>query len=191
MPVLTVIAGPNGSGKSTLMRILDFGGRQNLLNPDDVAANLSPLNPEKAAFAAGRQVIEHTREYLQAGVSFAIETTLSSKQNLATLRMARDSGFRVRLIYVALDDPSHNIRRVKERVASGGHNVPDEDVRRRYGRSLANAPEALRLAHEAVVYDNSGLRHKKILEVRDGVVAWRIDKMPEWVLPIHKALTGV
>ena len=173
------------------MRALDFEGRQNFLNPDDIAVDLSPANPEKAAFAAGRQVIERTREYLQAGISFALETTLSSKQNLAMLRMARESGFQVRLIYVALDDPNHNIRRVKERVASGGHNVPDEDVRRRYGRSLANAPEALRLAHEAVVYDNSGLQHKKILEVRNGIITWCADKVPEWVLPIHKALTGV
>jgi predicted ABC-type ATPase len=101
MPVLTVIAGPNGSGKSTLMRVLDFEGRQNLLNPDDVAVELSPTNPEKAAFAAGRQVVERTRECLQTGVSFAIETTLSSKQNLATLRTARDAGFQVRLIYIA------------------------------------------------------------------------------------------
>src|SRR3954463_15192165 len=117
MPVLTVIAGPNGSGKSTLMRTLDFEGRQNLLNPDDVAVELSPLNPEKAAFAAGRQVVERTREYLQGGISFAIETTLSSKQNLATIRIAKDSGFQVRLIYVALDNPEHNIRRVEERVS--------------------------------------------------------------------------
>ena len=119
MPTLTVIAGPNGSGKSTLMRSLNFEGRQNLLNPDDIAVELSPANPEKAAFAAGRQVLERTREYLQTGVSFAIETTLSSKQNLATLRAARDAGFQIRLIYVALDNPEKNLFRVKERVASG------------------------------------------------------------------------
>ncbi len=173
------------------MRKLDFEGRQNLLNPDDVAVELSPLNPEKAAFAAGRQVIGRTREYLQSGVSFAIETTLSSKQNLAILRTAKDSGYQVRFIYVALDNPEHNIRRVKERVSSGGHYVPDADVRRRYQRSLANAAEALRLAHEAVVYDNSGLRHRKVLELHNGVVAWRAAQMPEWASQIDKALAGV
>jgi predicted ABC-type ATPase len=191
MPVLTVIAGPNGSGKSTLMRKLEFEGRQNLLNPDDVAVELSPSSPERAAFAAGRQVIERTREYLQAGMSFAIETTLSSKQNLATLRLAKDSGFQVRLIYIALDAPEHNLRRVKERVASGGHNVPDEDVRRRYYRSLANAPEALRIAHEAVVYDNSGLRHEKVLELRGGSVTWHIDQKPKWVAGLYVALRRI
>lgn len=191
MPTLTVIAGPNGSGKSTLMRTLDFEGRQNLLNPDDIAIELSPSNPEKAAFAAGRRVIELTREYLQAGISFAIETTLSSKQNLATLQLARGSGFQVRLIYVALDAPEHNLRRVKERVASGGHNVPDEDVRRRYYRSLANAPEALRIAHEAVVYDNSGLRHQKVLQLRGGIVTWHIDQKPPWVSDLYAALQRI
>jgi predicted ABC-type ATPase len=105
--------------------------------------------------------------------------------------MAKESGFQVRLIYIALDDAEHSIRRVKERVVSGSHNVPDEDVRRRYQRSLANAPEALRLAHEAVVYDNSGLRHEKVLELRNGIVTWRAAKMPEWVSQIHKALAGI
>ena len=191
MPVLTVIAGPNGSGKSTLMRVLNFEGRQNLLNPDDIAVELSPTNPEKAAFAAGRQVLERTREYLQTGVSFAIETTLSSKQNIATLRVARDAGFQIRLIYVALDNPERNLFRVKERVASGGHNVPDEDVRRRYYRSLANAAEALRLAHEGVVYDNSGSRHKKVLEVRDGLVTWHIAEKPKWVAELYESLLRI
>ena len=191
MPTLTVIAGPNGSGKSILVRTLNFEGRQNLLNPDDVAVELSPSNPEKAAFAAGRQVVERTREYLGAGRSFAIETTLSSKQNLATLRLAKESGYHVRLIYIALDDPEHNLRRVKERVASGGHDVPDEDVRRRYYRSLASAVEALRIAHEAVVYDNSGLHHEKVLEVRDGVVTWQINQKPKWVSDLYKSLTRV
>ncbi len=191
MPVLTVIAGPNGSGKSTLMRALDFEGRQNLLNPDDVAVELSPENPEKAAFAAGRRVLERTREYLQMGVSFAIETTLSSKQNIATLRNARESGFQVRLIYVALDDPERNIFRVKERVASGGHNVSDVDVRRRYQRSLANAVEALRIAHEAIVYDNSGLQHRKVLELRNSAVTWQAAEKPEWVSELYEALVRV
>ena len=132
MPVLTIIAGPNGSGKSTLVRFIEFEGRENFLNPDDIAAQLSPSDPQKAAFAAGRQVLERTQANLQAGISFAVETTLSSKQPLDTIRKARDGGFHVNVIYVALSEPEKNILRVADRVASGGHNVPDEDVRRRY-----------------------------------------------------------
>ena len=191
MPVLTIVAGPNGSGKSTLVRSIEFEGRENFLNPDDIAAQLSPSHPQKAAFAAGRQVLERTQANLQAGISFAVETTLSSKQPLDTIRKAKDCGFYVNVVYVALNEPEKNILRVSERVALGGHDVPDEDVRRRYGRSLANAAEALRLAHEAVVYDNSGLRHEKVLEVRDGVVTWRAAKMPEWASQVHKELTGI
>jgi predicted ABC-type ATPase len=90
-----------------------------------------------------------------------------------------------------VDDPERNIFRVKERVASGGHNVPDEDVRRRYQRSLVNAVEALRIAHEAVVYDNSGLRHKKVLELRNGIVTWHIAQKPEWVAELYETLLRV
>jgi len=129
MPVLTIVAGPNGSGKSTLVRFIEFDGKENFLNPDDIAIQLSPSDPQKAAFAAGRQVLERTQANLQAGVSFAVETTLSSKQPLETIRKAKDYGFYVNVIYMALNDPEKNILRVAERVASGGHNVPDEDVR--------------------------------------------------------------
>jgi predicted ABC-type ATPase len=90
-----------------------------------------------------------------------------------------------------LDDPERNIFRVKERVASGGHNVPDENVRRRYQRSLVNAVEALRIAHEAVVYDNSGLRHKKALELRNGIVTWHIAQKPKWVSELYEALLRI
>ncbi|MFL6463231.1 MAG: hypothetical protein ACJ73N_02325 [Bryobacteraceae bacterium] len=87
-----------------------------------------------------------------------------------------------------MDNPEHNIRRVKERVSTGGHHVPDEDVRRRYHRSLANAAEARRVAHEAVVYDNSGLRHEKVLEVRNGVITWHAAQKPKWVSELYEAL---
>lgn len=135
--------------------------------------------------------MERTQANLLDGVSFAVETTLSSKQPLDTIRKAKDCGFYVNVIYVALNEPEKNVLRVAERVALGGHNVPDEDVRRRYQRSLANAPEALPLAHEAVAYDNSGLRHKKVLELRNGVVTWRAAQMPEWASQIHQTLTCI
>ena len=190
MPTLTVIAGPNGSGKSTITASLDFDGRLNLLDPDAVARRLDPADPRRAAITAGREVILRTRDYLDKRTSFALETTLASKATFETLREARRLGFAVRFFYIALDQPERNIRRVKERVASGGHDVPDDDVRRRYLRSLAHAPEAIRLSHVATVYDNSSDEHTKMLEVRDGVITWRAERHPQWVLDIERALEG-
>ena len=81
MPLLTIIAGPNGSGKSTLTQSVDFEGRDRLLDPDAVARALNPTNPLRAAIAAGREVLKATASYLDSGLSFAVETTLSGAGN--------------------------------------------------------------------------------------------------------------
>lgn len=188
MPVLTVLAGPNGSGKSTVTRSLAFEGRDNLLDPDAIAKRIDPVDPFRAAVTAGREVITRTRLYLQNRESFAIETTLASASTLATMREARQQGFAIRLVYVCLEDAEINIERVRERVARGGHHVPDDDVKRRYERSLRNLPAALRLADEATVYDNSETAPRRVLETRRGLIAWRSLNEPAWVTRVCKEM---
>jgi predicted ABC-type ATPase len=188
VPSLTVIAGPNGSGKSSFTRKLDF--RDDLLNPDEVAAQLCPAAPQNAAIQAGREILKRTAAYLKAGTSFGIETTLAGEGPLKTIRMAKERGYFVRLIFIALDSADRNIDRVSERVCRGGHDVPDEDVRRRYERSLANAPEAIHLADEAKVYDNSGTDAQKVLEARNGVITWQAPNPPAWVARLIEACQG-
>lgn len=182
MPQLTVISGPNGSGKTSVVGQLDYEGRENLLDPDAIARRMNPENIQRAAVAAGREVIRRTREYLDAGVSFAIETTLSSSSILDTMRAARERGFTVYLIYVCLDTPERNVQRVGERVSRGGHDVPPVDVRRRYERSLMNLGPAVKIADEARVYDNSGEHPRKVLEACHGEIVWRDDDQPTWVV---------
>jgi predicted ABC-type ATPase len=188
VPTLTVIGGPNGSGKSTFTRNLDFDGRANLLDPDAIARRMNPDDLRLASIDAAREVIQRTREYLRDGQSFALETTLSSVSILETMRRAREGGFVVRLVYVCVENPDWNVERVRGRFAQGGHDVPDGDIRRRYERSLANLPAALRLAHQAVVYDNSGTAPRRVLETCDGIVVWHADNEPEWVTRTRGAL---
>ena len=187
MPFLTILAGPNGSGKSTLTGKLRFDGRENLLDPDAIAKRIDPANPRRAAVAAGRDAILRTREYLRTDTSFSIETTLSGGSYLETMKIARDRGFIVRLVYICVGNAEKNVQRVRARFAQGGHDVPDEDIRRRYGRSLANLPAALKLANEAWLYDNAGDEPRLVLETRDGVVVWKSDDQPEWVTRARQA----
>ncbi len=188
MPTLTVIGGPNGSGKSTFTRKLDFDGRANLLDPDAIARRMNPDDLRLAAINAAREVIQRTRDYLRDEQSFAIETTLSGVSILETMRRARERGFIVRLVYVCVENPDWNIERVRARFAQGGHDVADGDIRRRYERSLGNLPAALRLAHQAVVYDNSAFEPRRVLKTRDGVVVWHGDNEPEWATRTRQAL---
>lgn len=188
MPFLTVLAGPNGSGKSTLTSRLKYEGRENLLDPDAIAKRIDPTDPGRAAIRAGREVIQRTREYLRNGESFGIETTLSGGGYLETMRVARAQGFVVRLIFICVGNPEKNIQRVRERVAQGGHDVPEGDIRRRYERSLQNLPAALRLANEAWLYDNSGDEPRMVLETRDGTVVWSGQDEPAWVTRVRESI---
>jgi predicted ABC-type ATPase len=181
VPRLTIIAGPNGSGKSTLTRSVDFEGRDRLLDPDAVARVLNPINPPAAAIAAGREVLKRIATYLTAGVSFAVETTLSGKGSLDLITTAKSRGYEIHLIVIALDTPERCIARVRNRAAQGGHFVPDTEVRRRYERALANAPAAIRSADIAKVYDNSENGHRLILVANAGTVVWQTVPLPAWV----------
>ena len=100
------------------------------------------------------------------------------------VRSALESGFFVRLIYVCVDSAERSIQRVRERVARGGHDVPDRDIRRRYVRSLVNARRVLRVVHEALVFDNTGEKPELVLELREGHVISRAETLRKWVLGI-------
>ena len=109
MPLLTIIAGPNGSGKSTLTRSVDFDGLDRLVDPDAVARALNPVNPGRAVIAAGREALKRVDAYLAAGVSFAVETTLSGKGNLDLIVRAKARGYDVHLVFVGVDTPERSI----------------------------------------------------------------------------------
>jgi predicted ABC-type ATPase len=104
------------------------------------------------------------------------------------MRKAKLRGFHVDLIYLCLNTPEHGILRVQERVGQGGHNVPDEDIRRRYFRSLDNLPEAIRIADRAILFDNSRYTRRCMLETRSGLIVWSASKRPVWVAAVMAAL---
>jgi predicted ABC-type ATPase len=161
--------------------LVDLEGRDRLLDADAVARDLNPISPSAASIAAGREILRRTADYLNQGVSFAIETTLSSRGRLEMMRKAKFCGYRVNLLFIGVDSPERCIWRIRNRAMLGGHFVPAADVRRRYARSTANIAEALRLADRARVYDNSGNRHRLVLVAKAGQIAWRAQPIPEWL----------
>ncbi len=182
MPTLTVVAGPNGSGKSTLTSSIWFGGNENLVDPDAIARGLNSAVPAQAAIPAARETILRCRHYLAKRESFALETTLAGNGAMGILQRATIAGYLTNLVYVSLGNPELHIERVRFRVSVGGHDIADAEIRRRYWRSLARAPEALRLVDSATVLDNSGFRPLLMLLFERGQLMWRAEVLPEWVL---------
>ena len=139
-PRIVILAGPNGAGKTTASTHLlrDALGIGEFVNADIIAAGLSGFAPESVAFQAGRIVLNRIHTLIDQRVSFAFETTLSSKTLATLLTQARHTGFEIELIYLALPDAATAVERVAARVKQGGHDIPADVIKRRFYRSLKN-----------------------------------------------------
>ena len=146
-PNILIIAGPNGAGKTTFaMEFLANEGRGSptFVNADLIAAGLNPLQPETEAVAAGRMMLNMLRDYVGQGRSFAFETTLSGRTYAQMIPQWQAQGYRVRLFFLRLPSPEVAIARVKQRVAVGGHHIPDDTARRRFDAGWYNFEQVYR-----------------------------------------------
>ena len=168
-PRLLVFAGPNGSGKSTVTKGLPIVGLY--VNADEIK-RISRCSDLEAAREA-----EQIRELLLSQrKDFTFETVLSTDRNLDLLRRAKDAGYEICAVFVLTNDCEINVRRVRERVLSGGHAVPEEKIRTRYARSLQNLSPLVRIADTTRIIDNSGDAPLLICEVKDkSVRLWEND----------------
>lgn len=156
-PRLILIGGANGSGKTTLAR--EYISLENFpyLGADQLAFELRPENVESVAIEAGRLFIQKIAESIQLSETFIVESTLSGLSLRKWLKKARDAGFEIEIAFVYLDSPQLCIERVSARVSRGGHNVPDEDILRRYFRSNSNFwYHYKKLADIWKLYNNTG-----------------------------------
>ncbi|MDP4030405.1 MAG: AAA family ATPase [Gallionella sp.] len=154
---IVIIAGPNGAGKTTFARefLPTDAELPNFVNADLIAAGLSPFAPDVAAFKAGRIMLETIAEYVRHGESFSFETTLSGLTYAQMIPVWRSSGYAVKLVFLSLPDVEIAIERVATRVTQGGHNVPEEVIRRRFAHGIANFERYKLLVDSWQLYDNS------------------------------------
>ena len=134
MPRLYIISGCNGAGKTTASYSLlpEMLECREFVNSDEFAKSLSPFDPSQASIQASRYMLLKIRYLLKKQSDFAVETTLATRTLLKTVRMAQNAGYSVTLLYFWLNSPELAIERVKARVEAGGHNIPEETIRRRY-----------------------------------------------------------
>ncbi|MCQ8119514.1 zeta toxin family protein [Methylomonas rosea] len=135
-----IIAGPNGAGKTTfaLNFLPALAGCRRFINADLIAAGLSPLAPERHLLEASRLFLQEIERSISAREHFAFETTLAGRSYLRLIHRLRAQGWRIELIYLALPSAEMSRLRVAERVRHGGHNIPSDDIKRRFPRSLYN-----------------------------------------------------
>jgi predicted ABC-type ATPase len=158
-PRCVIIAGPNGAGKTTFARefLPKEAGIIHFVNADLLAAGLSPLQPRTAALAAGKLLLKELDRLAGARINFAFESTLSGLTYVTRLKRWKAAGYRIEIIFLKLRTPRLAFRRIAARVKQGGHDVPQNDVLRRFERGWQNFHKTYKpLADSWELYDNSG-----------------------------------
>ena len=167
MPKLYIISGCNGAGKTTASYTLlpEMLECSQFVNSDEFAKGLSPFNPEQASIQASRYMLLKIRYLFARKEDFGIETTLATRTLLTMIAMAQKEGYSVTLMYFWLDSPDLAVARVKARVAAGGHNIPEETVRRRYRVGISYFfKDYIPLCDRWILADNSKVPFRVIAE---------------------------
>ncbi len=165
-----VIAGPNGAGKTTAAQTLLSNSNIifEYLNADEIAKGLAPLHPESVALQASKLMLQRLFELLDSNKSFAFETTASATNLIRHLKKAQSNHYEVHLLFLWLSSPDLAVKRVATRVAQGGHNIPEDTIRRRYVSGLRNLiTHYLPLADKAHILDNSSSELNKVIAVKN------------------------
>lgn len=181
-PEVVVFAGPNGSGKSTITELLK--PPMDYINADEIKKNMKCSDLEAA------QLAEKQREkHIEQMNEFCFETVLSTKRNLRLLKRAKEKGYFIRCYYVLTADPMINVWRVRSRVESGGHDVPEEKIIKRYDRALELIKDLVEICDVCHIYDNSGSKPFRIFKKRKEQVCF--DECVDWYFEDIWALTDV
>jgi len=180
MKKLYVIAGCNGAGKTTasytlLPEILDC---DEFVNADEIAKGLSPFRPEKAGIQAGRLMLQRIKSLITKEQDFAFETTLATKSYKNFVADAQANGYSVTLIFFYLSSQDLAVKRVETRVKEGGHDIPENVIRRRYENGLKNFFNSYSsIVDEWMFIENSGEPYQLIAQKTKSEVKIYIDQI--------------
>ena len=150
MSIFTIIAGVNGVGKTSLMGVLK-GERYDLgiiIDVDAISAKCG------GNIKGGKKAIQMINDCLDKKINFTQETTLSGKMIFGTLEKAKENGYYIRMYYVALSSLDESYIRIGNRVRKGGHDIPKEDVSKRFAKRFDDVIKVLPYCDEVHFYDN-------------------------------------
>ena len=168
--IYTIYAGVNGAGKSTLYKVTGCVGNDSRVNSDEMlAASGGDWRNKTQQLSSMREAVIKINYYIKEGISFNQETTLAGNVNF--IKMAKEQGFTIHLIYIGLESAELAVQRVKRRVEEGGHGVEEEVIRRRYEASLTMLQKVLPMCEYVDIYDNTE-KYKLIATCDKGI--WTI-----------------
>jgi predicted ABC-type ATPase len=175
-PAFWIVAGPNGSGKSSLYGNTDIEAFDQsiwIINPDLLTRRIQQvenLSLDEANLQAVRRIEAWLEASIQAHQTVGVETVLSTDKYRRLVLAAKQKHFEFRLIFITLASPELNVERVRLRVSTGGHDVPESKIKERWTRSLNQLAWFLEQADQAALFDNSGTVPKLVGQKRQGTI---------------------
>lgn len=180
MPRLYILSGCNGAGKTTASYTLlpELFECSEFVNSDEFAKSLSPFDPSAASVSASRFMLVKIRYLLNRMADFSIETTLATRSLVGIIEEAKELGYTVTVLYFWLKSPEIAIERVAARVAAGGHNIPEDVIRRRYTMGIKYFFDTYRpICDKWVLADSTESPFVVVAEGnKDGITIKDIDK---------------
>ncbi len=187
MKRLFIISGCNGAGKTTASFTIlpDILNCDEFVNADEIAKGLSPFHPESASIQAGKLMLERINKLISKEKDFAFETTLATKSYRNLILSAKEKGYHVTLLFFWLRSDDLAVKRVETRVKEGGHNIPENVIRRRYGNGLNNFFNIFEsIVDNWIFIDNSGEPYEVIAQKNDYELI--INNSNQWNLLLTK-----
>lgn len=181
----TVIAGINGVGKSSLRGVLEGQG---ILLGHVIDADMIAREHHNDPISAGKQAIKEINECLKRDISFTQETTLAGRRIEQTMKQAKKQGYSISLFYVGISSMEESIIRIANRVRKGGHNIPTEDVLRRYKGRFQAFQRVVPYCDEITFYDNEN-GFVKVAELVNGIFRYTNGYRPAWLTEL-KTVVG-
>ncbi len=180
-----LIAGVNGTGKSSLRGVLEGQGvlLGHIIDADAIAKE-NDFNNIKA----GKKAIAEIDYCLENNISFTQETTLAGHRIERTMRQARKQGYYVTMYYVGLNSKEESILRIANRVRKGGHNIPDDDVIRRFDNRIESLKNVIPLCDEVIFYDNEN-GFIKVAEIINNKFNYSNGYRPKWIEEVKEKLS--
>lgn len=184
MKIYTIIGGVNGAGKSSLSGVLTAESSELgiIIDTDKMTAELGGDR-----IKGGKAAIALIDDCLKKRINFTQETTLSGVRTLKTIQRARELDYYIRLYYVGVSSSAESIKRIKNRVEKGGHDIPSEDVERRYTKRFDDLAKVLPYCNEVRFFDNeNGFAEKA--EYRNGQLITKGSNIPQWLTDLKEYL---
>ncbi len=179
-----IIAGVNGTGKSSLRGVLEG---QNVLLGHIIDADAIAKENGFDNIKAGKKAIDEIDYCLENNISFTQETTLAGHRTVRTIKQARKQGYYITMYYVGLNSIDESLQRIANRVRKGGHNIPSDDVKRRFEKRISSLGKVIPFCDEIIFYDNEN-GFVKVAEIKNNKFQYSNGYKPDWLVKYKQNL---